>query len=244
MEILTLLTRRNRDADLRKTYGRGLEDRVLEFMSNPQCFIKFNRPFFYEMTHYIFYLTRYGKKIVKLPESIFEGLGNIGNLALLDNDIDLLSEICLCFHFLQRKPPVYWEQYIQSAADNFLISFEEEAELDPAKLTDDYHEYLTINWLLAYTGKPAFTCNFSGATPYFYKPISGRSALSEISSALYTRAFDQNPLSKYVKPQLSTILSLNNKKIVSQLFKTTPNANELINAYSGGLFSAEKLAFQ
>lgn len=242
MEILNLLRRRNYDSKLRETYGgQGLEDRVFEFMCNPKCFVKFNRPFFYEMTHYIFYLTQFGKKLVNLPSSIFEGLDNIGNLALLDNDIDLLSEICLCFHFCKRKPPLFWEQYIQAATDNFAISFEEEEYPDPLKLTDDYHNYLTINWLQAYTGKPAFTHKFTGSTPYFYKPQRGRSALSEISSALYTLSFHGGSLAEYTMPDYSTILSDNNKAIVSNLVKTTISASSLIEAYSDGRFVANEL---
>lgn len=245
MEILTMLSRRNHDTELREIYGQGLEDRVLEFMSNPKCFIKYNRPLFYEMTHYVFYLTRYGKRAVSFPGSVIQGLQNIGNLALLDNDIDLLSEICLCYRFSGKKPPLYWEQYIQTAANNFKVSFEKTLEPpDPTKLTDNYHDYLTINWLLAYSGHPAFTQKFSGTTPYFYKPNPGRSALSEMSSALYTLSFDPNAVTKYkyIRPDYSTILSRKNKSIVAQLVHATNSASDLIESYSGGLFAADELS--
>ncbi len=245
MEILTMLSHRNYDVNLRAIYGKGLEERVMEFMSNPQCFVKFNRPLFYEMTHYIFYLTHYGKKAISLPKVVFDGLQNIGNLALLDDDIDLLSETCLCYRFSGRKPPKYWEQYIQVAADRFTVSFEKPSEpSDPTKLTDNYHDYLTTNWLLAYSGRPAFTQSFLGTTPYFYKPSRGRSALSEISLALYALSFETDTLAKfkYIRPDFSTILSHKNKNIVSQLVQSTGSASQLIEAYSDGTFAARELS--
>lgn len=236
MEILNLLGRRNYANDLENIYGQSLEGRVLDFMSRPQRFVTFNRPLFYELTHYIFYLTDFGKKQCELPESVYACLNNVGNLALLDNDTDLLAEICICFHFLGRTPHVYWEQHIQSAADAFVVTLEKDTEPDPTKLTDDYHDYLMINWLLAYTGKPCFMHEFSGQTPYFYKPECGRSVLSELSSAHYAHTFQKTFLSKSVKQDISVILSEDNREIVRQLTRTTSGSRELIDAYCGGIF--------
>lgn len=237
LEILNLLDRRNFGSSLKNTYGEALEIRIMEFMSSPLRFVKYNKPFFYELTHYIFYLTNYGKTQPYLPKGVFKSLSNVGNLALLDNDIDLLSEICICYRFLGRSPPAYWEQFIQSSACDFIITYEKNTNPNNIKLADNYHDYLMLNWYLAYSGKPAFTHSFSNSTPYFYKPTHGRSALSELSAAHYAHSFGQNLLPNFVQQDISTVLSETNGNMIKQLTKTTPASRELIHNYCDGLFS-------
>jgi len=60
MEIISLLARSGREPDLQDDTREALEKRLHCFFNNSDRFVKFNRPFFYELTHLIFYLTNYG----------------------------------------------------------------------------------------------------------------------------------------------------------------------------------------
>jgi len=105
MEIINLLMRSGRIPNFDGDTQEALENRVHGFFNNPDRFIKFNRPLFYDLTHLIFYLTNYGTEKNDHSPALLESLTYVGLLAYLDDDPDLLSEVCLCFKFLGHQAP-------------------------------------------------------------------------------------------------------------------------------------------
>ncbi|MGD9295542.1 MAG: hypothetical protein PVI41_11715, partial [Roseobacter sp.] len=72
-----------------------LSDRLARFMCHADTFAVPNKKAAYELTHIVFYLSDYGARKITLPERAVTSLEFAGVLAYLDQDIDLLSEVCV-----------------------------------------------------------------------------------------------------------------------------------------------------
>jgi len=185
VEILNLLDR----AGCRPNFGSdsqaSLEKRINGFMGQPDRFVKFNRPLFYELTHIIFFATNCGQKKRSFTSSVFDSLNNIGMLAYLDDDMDLLSEVCLCFIFLGATAPEIWVEACRKGLNDIKITFKHPAQLvDPAH-ADDYHIYFVINWLMGHTGQPVFDQRYQTGIPIFTKILKPKSTLAKIFQTLH-----------------------------------------------------------
>lgn len=241
MEILILLARRRPDGVVERKYREQIIENVDKFISNPDHFVKFNKPLFYELTHLIFFLTNYGENKVPLKNSPHECLANVGILALLDNDVDLLAEVCICFKFLGEKPPAFWEQYVEDSLGEVTITFDTSVASAMNSATDEYHAYFMVNWLLALRKLPTFTERFNGRTPYFSLPKKEPAVLPIISDTLY-----KTQIAKSMTPQecVSSLvnLSTSNKSLLMNALSSTPQTLELLAKYSQGLFNEKSLS--
>ena len=186
MEILNLLARRDRVPNFGSDSQEALFSRVIRFMEQPERYIKFNRPLFYDFTHLIFYVTDYGQTLIEPSDKIFESLNNIGMLAYLDNDIDLLSEVCLCYSFLGSHVPKLWLKTCQIGHENIEISYISPDEVKDAPPADDYHIYFVNSWLMGLTGKDAFQEHYQdNGVPIFTHHKDNQSTLSKIFQVLH-----------------------------------------------------------
>ncbi len=241
LEILTLLARRRADGAIERRYREQLIESVDKFISNPNHFVKFNKPLFYELTHFIFFLTNYGKNKIPLKNSPIGCLTNVGILALLDDDADLLAEICICFKFLGENPPAFWEQYVESSLSEVTITFDTSVASAMNSGTDEYHAYFVMNWLLALRKSPTFTERFNGRTPYFSLPQKDASALSILSDALYKTQIARTMTTAKCVGSLAN-LSKTNQQLVTNTLASTPQAAILLSEYSQGLFNSKMLS--
>jgi hypothetical protein len=121
----------------------GLEARALRFMTRPEAFAVPNRKAAYDLTHFVFYFSEYGRRPPDLPPAVARSLTNVGLVALLEEDIDLLSEVCIALRYMGARPPGAWEAYIASELADFEI-LSEDAD-DTGALHDDYHPFLVAN---------------------------------------------------------------------------------------------------
>ncbi|WP_323778493.1 DUF6902 family protein [Leisingera sp.] len=145
-EARRLLARRG--IDLRDD---GLDDRLRGFISNPQTFAIPNKKAAYELTHIVFYLSEYGRRVPDLPEAAFTSLEFAGLVAFLDQNADLLAEICIALRFAGGQPPAAWEAWLDRRVSAFMLA---KGEFDGHQ--DAYHEYFVVNWLMLLSGRPAF----------------------------------------------------------------------------------------
>lgn len=240
LEILTLLERRLPRTTIGSERYQDLFTKIDAFISHPNHFIKFNKPLFYELTHHIFFLTDYGRRSLKLKNSPIECLTNIGILALLDDDTDLLAEICICFHFLGETPPAYWETYVESALNNIQITFNTPQHILMNAPTDQYHTYLVNNWLMAVRNKPSFCANLSQGTPRFSFPVKNRSVLSLLSESLYATLLTKT---KTQSECLGMLLNLSDahQSVLINALSSTPQTTHLLTLYSQNIFNAQNL---
>ena len=123
----------------------GLDDRLRAFMQSPVAFAMPNRRTAYELTHVVFYLSDYGRQDPKLESEAMQCVEYAGIMAFLDQDADLLSEICLALHYGGRDVPDAWMTWLQEQRDTCHMSIEplENNEVD------DYHTFLVMEWAIS-----------------------------------------------------------------------------------------------
>ncbi|ATG35179.1 hypothetical protein PhaeoP23_01024 [Phaeobacter piscinae] len=119
----------------------GLDDRLRRFARRSQTFAIPNRKAAYELTHIVFYLSDYGRRDPGLDGAVQRSLTYAGLLACLDQDLDLLSEICIALRYCGVTPPLLWEQALTRALEGFVITPD---GFDGHM--DGYHAYFVTLW--------------------------------------------------------------------------------------------------
>lgn len=135
----------------------ALNARLHGFINRSETFTLPNRKAAYELTHIVFYLSEYGRRDPSLGQSALISLEYAGLLAYLDQNSDLLAEICLAMLYAGLQPPQEWTGWLQRQTAGFVIA---DGELGQGQ--DAYHDYFVCNWLMAATQQPHFT---QGLTP-------------------------------------------------------------------------------
>lgn len=181
LEALYLLNRVSKLTEEETIIKQGIENRLYEFTQNTERFHKFNRPLFYDLTHLVFFVTNYGKKKAIGFPNLKDCLFSVGFLSLLDNDIDLLSEVIICLKYIGITPPEYWRMYVLESRKNIQISYDKDVVSALNNTIDDYHVYLVHNWCLSNLGELVFTEKFETQTPYFKYTYQQTSLLSKLS---------------------------------------------------------------
>jgi len=152
----------------------GLDGRLHRFLSRATTFAVPNRRAAYELTHIVFYLSRYGQIDPKLPQAAARSLANAGTLAFLEQNLDLLAEVCVALHYARLPIPEGWLAWLRQDAAAIKVVAGAQGE-------DDYHTYFVCHWLFATLGLPSFDqIYYAGAmmfqpTPVVQSPLRGMS---------------------------------------------------------------------
>ena len=157
----------------------GLEARLRAFMARSETFAVPNKKAAYELTHIVFYLSDYGARDPGLCAGARRSLRYAGILAYLDQNADLLAEVCTALHFAGEPVPRAWRETV--AAVHRGITADGPAE----RLEDAYHEYLVTGWFCAATGGDAFAAPGTGGPLRFAPAGQRRGALRVLSECLY-----------------------------------------------------------
>lgn len=171
-----------------KTY-EGLIKRFDSFICNPDWYKKFNKPLFYDLTHIVFFLTDNGNKPLPLKNNVHVCLMYMGFLCLLDNDADLLSEVCICLRYINKKIPEYWDKFIQKNLEGIKVTYYESVSSAMNPAVDEYHIYLVLNWYQALQNRTAFNTRFKSRTPSFSITYMPESLLSKLSAYVHEYHF-------------------------------------------------------
>ena len=235
MEIINLLARRNRVPSFDMDSREALLTRVTGFLEQPEQFVKFNRPLFYDLTHLIFYITDYGRQRIVHSDKIFQSLNHIGMLAYLDNDLDLLCEICICYGFLGSAAPALWQNVCASGLRNIEIKHIDEEEARLAQPVDDYHIYLVNSWLMGLSGKEIFQEDFShNGTVIFTHQKAKKSTLSKIFQVLHPIIMEDMPK----RPMKAfEFLSVEDNIQLQTALASSPNSDNFFNKLTNGHIS-------
>ncbi|MEZ5779441.1 MAG: hypothetical protein R3E44_13860 [Paracoccaceae bacterium] len=176
-EARRLMMRRGRDplpADL------GLDDRMRTFAARSATFAMPNRKAAYELTHIVFYLSEYGRRDPALAEGTEDSLDFAGTLAFLEQDADLLAEVCIAMRFAGLTPPEIWEDWLTRETFRFTV---ETGRSSAA--ADNYHEFLICNWLMAVAGRDAFAKRFASGRMRFLRGRERSGVLRELSEQMF-----------------------------------------------------------
>ena len=147
-EARRLLSRRGQGAAV----GAGaLGARLRRFIARCETFALPNRKAAYELTHIVYYLSDYGRRDPGLSPDALISLEYTGLLAFLDQDMDLLAEVCAAQRFAGARPSPLWEAAVRRAHETHVLSDEGSAPLE-----DDLHQWLVTGWATEVAGTGAF----------------------------------------------------------------------------------------
>jgi hypothetical protein len=212
-EARRLLARRGLVADF-----PGLDGRLHAFMDNPSQFAVPNRKAAYELTHIVFYLSDYGRCDPGLSRSAIQSLTHVGVIAFLDQDADLLSEVCIALRYSQECPPEIWEDWLKVHYRGFVFTEAGEAAAPPLHC-DDYHMYLVNTWFQELCSGSGFATRIPSGDLRIQRPEGG-GILQQLSHALY-QAGPQGGDWAALRTQLFAGLTEHASQILSAAEKST-----------------------
>lgn len=185
LDSISLFTRLDITSPVIQAHESRIWQNVRRFTQFPNHFTRLNKPLFYELTHMVFFLTDYGRRAWPIDTDIALCLRYAGTLAFLDDDFDLLSEICISLRFIDETPPDLWEDEIEKFLSSINITYDTNLKSSLNAQVDEYHPYLVSNWLLAVKGLPVFQQPLKGGTPNFSVSTSGHSDLAKIANEVH-----------------------------------------------------------
>jgi hypothetical protein len=156
----------------------ALGARLNAFMGRSHTFAMPNKKAAYELTHIVFYLSEYGRKPLALSPEALTSLEYAGVLAYLDQNTDLLAEICAALRFAGQTPSVIWEEAVATAHHDIIPVPEPVGQ-------DAYHAYLVTGWAQKIAGHAAFTAPVPEGAVYFTAGAPQGSVLRPLSACLY-----------------------------------------------------------
>ena len=199
MEATRLFARRNKTPLGTDT---SLEDRVRRFMARSATFTLPNKKAAYELTHLVFYLSEYGRRDPKLDSTAKRSLHFAGLLAFIEQNADLLSEICIAMVFAGDTPPALWTEWLCRETALFSVT-----DGPSVSVQDDYHEFLVCNWHQSVIGHTAFNKGFVDDRMRFDRSVNRATPMREMSEAMYkldgARSGDWLSMRLYMEDALS-----------------------------------------
>lgn len=158
----------------------GLEDRLRMFMDRSDTFAMPNKKAAYELTHIVFYLSEYGRKDPQVSEAAITSLEFAGILAYLDQNADLLAEICVSLRFAGVEPSQIWESWLERETHRFNVT-----SGPNVTTTDNYHDYFVCNWLMALSGRDSFVKPAEYDRMSFARAVPFSGPLREMSECMF-----------------------------------------------------------
>ncbi len=180
----------------------GLDQRLHTFIDRSETFAMPNKKAAYELTHIVFYLSEYGRRDPGLSQSAITSLEFAGILAYLDQNADLLAEICVAIRYAGHVPSDIWESWLRRETHMFSV-----AKGAHVSTSDEYHDYFVCNWLMAVAGGDAFVkeAHFERMAFYRGEPVGG--PLREMSQCMFAledrRSGDWQVMRGHVEDALS-----------------------------------------
>lgn len=157
-----------------------LETRMRAFMGRSATFSMPNKKAAYELTHAVFYLSEYGRRDPHLGCEVKKSLEFTGLLAFLEQNADLLAEVCVAMRHSGMPVPEMWDTWLLRHTALFDVECG-----DRVAQQDDYHEFLVCNWAMAAAGKAPFNKAFEAGRMGFFRPEAIGGPLRELSEIMY-----------------------------------------------------------
>jgi hypothetical protein len=223
-EARRLMTRRGVDP----INDPGLDDRLRAFCARTKTFALPNKKAAYELTHIVYYMSEYGRRIPDLPYEAHQSLHFAGLTAFLDQNADLMAEICIALRCVGVTPPAVWTAWLDAETAVY------EVTTDSATPTnDDYHEYLVCNWHQAVSGAALFRKPLHDSTLRFARGKRPQTVLRELSQAIYGMDHRSGDWGR-MRPRMEPALSPQARDVLS----VAAGSSDLFDAYFEGFARA------
>ena len=187
-----------------------LTERPHAFISQSATFAMPNNKAAYELPHIVFYLSEYGRRDPKLSKAAKTSLEYAGILAFLDQNSDLLAEVCVAMRYAGQNPAPIWEDWLEKQAHLFHVE-----SGDRLPVADDYHDYFVCNWALATAGRDAFVKSAEAAQMAFWRPIQDSAPLRDMSHCIYRMEGSRSSDWQAMRPIVEDALSAEGHAILS-----------------------------
>ncbi|SFT75836.1 DUF6902 family protein [Sedimentitalea nanhaiensis] len=205
----------------------GLEHRVHRFIAASRGFAIPNPRAAYELTHVVFYLSDYGRRDPHLPAGAAVSLEYAGLLAYLDQNVDLLAEICIAMRHAKLTPSPIWEGWVQSELHRFDIRCD-----GTDGVADEYHPYLVCNWLLALTGHPAFTARIESGPVRFHRARPHVGPLRDMSVCMFQMQGARSDDWHRMRPRVEQALTEIGQDILAEACRSTDRFEEFFAGFA------------
>ena len=193
----------------------GLEDRGRGFTRATDYFAIPNKKAAYELTHAVFYLSEYGRKDPNLGQSEIDSLLNVGILAMLEQNDDLVAEVCIALRYAGQTPPEYWENWLRRDRRGFSV------EADAMWVGDDYHNYFMAFWLEASKGAAIFTDKYVDGPMGFFRQKPACVPLRDLSQILIEMDDERIGDWKKLQPKVEKTLAKNSLAVLNTVQAST-----------------------
>lgn len=194
----------------------GLTGRLLRFAARAETFALPNKKAAYELTHIAFYLSDYGQHGFDAAETLRESLEFAGLVAWLEQNADLLAEICVALRCCGATPPAAWEDSVAADFRGFQL-----APMRGMTGADDYHTWLMAAWSVAAAGGAPLARSLPAGALAFAAPHRP-SALHEVSAALLDLDTARSPDWPVMRRRLAARLSVPALDILDRAAASTP----------------------
>lgn len=186
-----------------------LTARLHTFINTPQTFSLPNKKAAYELTHIVFYLSDYGRVVPDLAPEAMRSLEFAGLLAWLDQDVDLLAEVCIAIRFAGGTPGEIWEDWLACESAGFVLMPD-----SPDGGPDAYHEYLVTSWWAAQTGAASFPGVSDRRGLSICRVAAGRGPLRSISEYMFRLGDARSSDWHQMRGLLQTVLAEDEHRIL------------------------------
>lgn len=189
----------------------GLNNRLHAFIDRSETFAMPNKKAAYELTHIVFYLSEYGRRNPNLSEAALTSLEYAGILAYLDQNADLLAEICVALRYAGQEPSAIWEDWLERETHRFSVATGAQVGTG-----DDYHDYFVCNWLMAVSGRDAFVKEAAFDRMAFFRAEPFAGPLREMSQTMFQLEDRRSGDWQVMRPHVEEVLSQTGHEILTE----------------------------
>ncbi|MEM9550708.1 MAG: hypothetical protein AAGA05_06015 [Pseudomonadota bacterium] len=181
---------------------QGLTERLHAFVDRSETFAMPNKKASYELTHIVFYLSEYGRTDPHLSDAALTSLTFAGLLAYLDQNSDLLAEICVALRYAGQTPPEMWEDWLERETHRFTVETGSHVSAQ-----DDYHDYFVCNWLMSAAGRDSFVKPAENDRMAFFRATPSSAPLRQMSQFMFDMADRRSDDWTRMRPEIEGALT-------------------------------------
>lgn len=204
---------------------QGLEDRIRAFTRASDFFAIPNKKAAYELTHAVFYLSEYGRKDPNFDRETINSLLNVGILAMLEQNNDLVAEVCIALRFSGETPPEYWENWLRRDRRGYVV------DANSGWNGDDYHSYFMACWSAALSGEELFADKYTDGSMAFFRAPPSCVPLRELSHILIELEEDRSADWLKIQPKVEKILAKNSLAVLNTVQESTPQFQSFFESF-------------
>ncbi len=205
----------------------ALGGRLRRFIEHSNTFALPNRKAAYELTHIVYYLSDYGRQDPDLPPAALISLEYTGLLAFLDQDMDLLAEVCAALRFAKATPSPLWEAAVAKAHGECQIRADYGASQE-----DVFHEWLVTGWASRIAGRAVLHHRVPAGAIRFHKDRAIGGALRDLAVCLRDMGPARSADWDRMRPHVLSYLSPDSHAILISAERSSPRFDAFFEGFA------------